>query len=116
MGMSLGPSQPKEESARKAVEGTLCRNRVCVSMKQLAKTVEEAKAPLLVDELFCGVLAELCEGKGLASMANHGRERTFVDGVRLFDEDVRMEYRMSGFSSGGSRSRLIDYDGVLSVV
>lgn len=82
-------------------EGNLVRGEVCVSLKQLAETIERAEAALTPDELFSGVLAGLRRYEGLASPANCVGSQMCVNGVCLFDGNLRVMFVKSWLSSRG---------------
>lgn len=72
------------------------RDGVRVSLEQLVDTAERERAALHLEELFEGVLAELCGEEELGSSAKCLRERICADGVRVTDRDVRMVFVRSG--------------------
>lgn len=89
---------------RECVEGGggyLVQDGVCVTLEQLAETVQRAETALTVEELFGWVLAGLRRGKGLASAAKCVGEGKCVVGVRMIYGDARMVFVKSGFTSRG---------------
>lgn len=73
----------------------------CVSLDQLEEAADRPEAALSPKQLFDEMLAGLCRGKGLVSSARCVRERMSVDGIRVFDGDVRVVFVRTGFVSGG---------------
>lgn len=59
------------------------------SPEQLTKTVTRAEMALSLEMMFGGVLAGLCERRGLASFAKRMRERMCMGGVHVLGEGVR---------------------------
>lgn len=77
--------------------------------------VHRATAAVKVKRLLATVLGELLTEKWPASFVNCVGERMCVDGVRLFNGDVRMVSVKSRIISGGFYSSVCDYDAILNV-
>lgn len=81
--------------------GHLVRDRVCLSLAQVSEGVEKAGAAVPLGRSLAGVLVTLSKKKGLASFVNGVRERVCVDGVSVFNGDVRMQFVKPRFIDGG---------------
>lgn len=91
------------------------RDGVRLVLKQLVEAAERAEAGLPPEQLFGGVLAELCRMRGLASAEWSVRERTYHDRVCARSDVVRMLFVKSTFVGGGFRSSSDDSDRTLNV-
>lgn len=82
----------KKKNCVEGSEAYLVRDEVSVSQEQMAKAAERVEAALTLQEFFRGVLAELREGIGMASLAAYVRERICVDDIHVCDGDLRMVF------------------------
>lgn len=112
----LGACLLKKTKCLKGGGGYLVRDRVCFSLEQLAQAVETAKAVLTLEESSGGVLAGLRREERLGPFARCVRDRMRMDGVGVFDGDVRKMFVKSEFLRGGFCLSLGDYHKALNVI
>lgn len=77
------------------------RDGLCVSLEQLAETVERAEAGLPLKQMFNGVLSKLRYEEELESFAQCVWERVCMDEVHVSYGDVGMMFVKSRLVGGG---------------
>lgn len=81
----------------------------------MLEAIERVGAVKAVEALLDRILSELFSEGYLSSFVKCLRERTCVDALLLFDENVAMVFGKSGFISGGFLLSFDNYDRALGV-
>lgn len=90
-----------------------CARRAALVFGTGARRYQKSRSSLPVGMLLGTVLGKLSSGKKLAPLVNSVEEQMGVDGVHVFDRNVRMVFLKSAVVSRELCSSLHEYGGTL---